>query len=99
MNTKDIERFRKQLQQEFDDARNVPVRSTSETKEDLLRRRLRIAGALIRIKNNLFGRCCECEEELEKEFLLIDPAAPFCIYCQEELNAVRGKHRHASEKS
>lgn len=97
MNTKEIEYFRKQLQQEILETGRVPVKSTSETKEDFLRRRMRIEGALIRIEKNLFGRCCECEEELEKDFLLIDPAAPFCSYCQEELNEVRGKQRHASE--
>ncbi len=41
----------------------------------------RINAALARIKNNDFGYCVICDEEISKARLDNDPAAPTCINC------------------
>ncbi len=41
----------------------------------------RIEAALARIESGDFGYCIQCEEEIAKKRLEIDPAASLCINC------------------
>lgn len=43
-----------------------------------------IDEALLRIKNNKFGACVQCEEELQQKRLEAVPWAPHCVTCQEK---------------
>ena len=49
----------------------------------------RIAQALSRIKDNEYGYCVECGEEIAENRLEIDPAALLCIACASELEKGR----------
>jgi DnaK suppressor protein len=53
--------------------------------KDLLeRRKLRqrqLEAALMRVAAGSYGRCCECQEELEPKRLNADPAVVFCAAC------------------
>ncbi|WP_428608720.1 TraR/DksA family transcriptional regulator [Sedimenticola sp.] len=44
----------------------------------------RIVQALSRIKDQTYGYCVECDEEIAENRLEIDPAAPLCIRCASE---------------
>lgn len=90
IDAKDIETFQRLLKQELSEIENPPPGKTStEGKESLLRQRMRVEGALHRIDNGLFGRCCNCDEKLDRLYLKADPAAPFCEFCEEEIEASR----------
>ena len=43
----------------------------------------RIAAALLRIKNNDYGLCPECNTSIHLERLKFDPTTRFCIACAE----------------
>jgi DnaK suppressor protein len=43
-----------------------------------------IDSALLRIKNNTFGTCTHCEEELQLKRLEAVPWAKHCVSCQEK---------------
>lgn len=55
--------------------------------------RRRVEAALDRVRGGTYGRCCECDKEVGVERLLSDPAAPFCMDCQEERDAQRDAAR------
>ncbi|MGZ3810058.1 MAG: TraR/DksA family transcriptional regulator, partial [Bacteriovorax sp.] len=44
----------------------------------------KIDGALFKIKNGTFGKCEECEGEIEMNRLRARPVATQCIACKEE---------------
>ena len=57
------------------------------SQERIRRRELqrnRIAAALARIKQDDYGYCTECGEEIAFERLKIDPTATLCISCANE---------------
>ncbi|MFS8181062.1 TraR/DksA family transcriptional regulator [Pseudovibrio denitrificans] len=41
----------------------------------------RIDGALQRIKEDEYGYCLECGEDIPEARLRVDPAAPYCVSC------------------
>ena len=43
-----------------------------------------IAQALLRIKNNEYGTCIECGEDIEKARLIINPTVLKCIECVQD---------------
>jgi DnaK suppressor protein len=43
-----------------------------------------VDDALVRIKNNTFGTCIQCEEELQLKRLEAVPWAKHCVSCQEK---------------
>lgn len=45
----------------------------------------RIDAALIRCRNGSYGICCRCDELLDPQRLVADPAAPMCVECVDEL--------------
>ncbi len=47
----------------------------------------RVEAAQNRVPHGTCGRCCECDRDVGLERLLSDPAAPFCMDCQEEWDA------------
>lgn len=49
----------------------------------------RIVEALSRVKEGEYGYCVECGNEIAENRLEIDPAAPLCIRCASEREAVR----------
>jgi DnaK suppressor protein len=51
--------------------------------------RRRLEAALQRVQQGSYGACCECGGPIGLERLLSDPAAPFCMDCQEERDAER----------
>lgn len=55
--------------------------------------RRRVEAALDRVRHGTYGRCCECDREVGLERLLSDPAAPFCMDCQEERDGRRDAAR------
>lgn len=52
--------------------------------ERLLLQRRKLVAALARIDAGAFGRCCECDEDIEPARLHADPAVIFCIDCMVE---------------
>lgn len=50
----------------------------------------RIVQALRRIKDDEYGYCVECGEEIAENRLAVDPAAPLCIGCASEREKGRG---------
>ncbi len=52
----------------------------------------KIDEALERVKDNTFGLCEECGEEIGVERLQIRPVTTFCIRCKETLEAQENKH-------
>lgn len=55
--------------------------------------RRRLDAALQRVQQGSYGICCECAGAIGLERLLSDPAAPFCMDCQEERDAERSAPR------
>lgn len=45
----------------------------------------RIEAAFERIEDGEYGYCAECDEEIDRRRLLVDPATPFCITCASNL--------------
>ena len=69
------------------------VDQTASELEQSMRLRLRnrealflkkIEEALTRIKEDRFGLCAECNEEIELKRLEARPTATFCVHCKEE---------------
>ncbi|HVL58281.1 MAG TPA: TraR/DksA C4-type zinc finger protein [Burkholderiaceae bacterium] len=58
-------------------------------KQMLLRQQRRLEAALARLAGGEFGVCCQCGSPIPLERLQVDPAAPFCMACQEEIDAAR----------
>lgn len=52
----------------------------------------KIDEALERVKDDTFGLCEECGEEIGVERLHIRPVTTFCIRCKETLEAQENKH-------
>ena len=50
-------------------------------RESAIRRNIELA--LIRIKDQTFGTCARCDEEIGRRRLQAVPWTPFCIRCQE----------------
>lgn len=55
--------------------------------------RRRVEAALDRVHHGTYGRCCDCDRDVGLQRLLSDPAAPFCMDCQEERDAQRDAAR------
>lgn len=49
----------------------------------------RLQAALDRIDARSFGICCQCEEELDAQQLIRDPATVICLACIAEKSAPR----------
>jgi DnaK suppressor protein len=54
-----------------------------------LRQRRRIEAALARIREDVYGVCCSCGDDLPAERLQADPAAPFCVACEAEISQTK----------
>lgn len=54
--------------------------------ERLAMQKRKLEAALARIDAGTFGRCCQCDAEIEPERLEGDPAAVFCFDCVMEHN-------------
>jgi DnaK suppressor protein len=50
-----------------------------------------IDEALEKIEDNIYGRCEECDEKINKERLKILPFAKYCVNCQAEIEK-RARH-------
>jgi DnaK suppressor protein len=61
----------------------------SGLKERLMLQKRRLQATLERMRNGRFGICCECEDVIPLERLRANLAAPFCAYCQEEIDERR----------
>jgi len=48
-----------------------------------------VVDALRRLDEGDFGKCMNCEEEVEQKRLEAVPWSPFCLSCQEEAEAHR----------
>lgn len=46
---------------------------------------LRIDSALERLEEGEYGLCANCDEEIPKRRLELDPANPFCVICAEKM--------------
>ena len=55
--------------------------------ERMVTRRRKLVAALGRIDAGTFGRCCECDADLDPERLLNDPGVVFCADCLAEREA------------
>lgn len=55
----------------------------------LVTQRRRVLAALDRVAQGRYGRCCECDGEVEPARLQFDPTALFCLECQAERQADR----------
>ena len=60
-------------------------------RERLLQRKRKLEAALDRIDADTYGRCCQCDAEIETERLNIDPASVFCPDCMAEREAYSGR--------
>ena len=45
----------------------------------------RIDAALERIKEEEYGYCAACDEEIDQRRLSVDPANPFCVKCASKM--------------
>jgi RNA polymerase-binding transcription factor len=45
---------------------------------------MEINKALLRIENNTFGRCTECNEQINEQRLVVSPYASMCVPCTEK---------------
>ena len=52
-------------------------------------RLLQVQAALRRIEDETFGECRRCEEPIAPSRIEARPEAPFCLDCQEEIDAAR----------
>ena len=55
-----------------------------DLQERLLMGKRKLEAALARMESGTYGRCCQCQLELEAERLDADPAAVFCTDCAAE---------------
>lgn len=58
-----------------------------ERQQRLRQRHRQLLAAQDRITQGIYGRCCECNEEIDPARLHQDPAVVFCMVCQVERNA------------
>lgn len=58
-------------------------------KDRTLRNEKRLQAALNRIRNGIFGLCCQCGDPITRQRITADPAAPFCADCQDEIEKTR----------
>ena len=52
-------------------------------RESLQARLRQIDDALDRVSSGAYGHCSDCNSDIEKQRLTLDPAAAFCIECQQ----------------
>lgn len=53
-----------------------------ERQQRLRPRQRQLLAARDRLAGGSFGRCCECDEEIDQQRLQRDPAVVFCLDCQ-----------------
>jgi len=53
-------------------------------------RRRGLLAAMQRVEAGTFGRCCQCEAEIDPERLELDPMVVFCSECMDAREAARG---------
>lgn len=53
-----------------------------ERHQRLRQRQRQLLAARDRLAGGSFGRCCECDEEVDQQRLHRDPAVVFCLDCQ-----------------
>ncbi len=70
----------------MDQVRNLADRDFAVRGVDRLCRMLRqVEGALRELRENTYGVCARCEEEIPLKRLEAVPWSPFCVSCQERL--------------
>lgn len=57
-----------------------------ERQQRLRQRQRQLLAAQDRLAKGAFGRCCECDEDIDPARLQQDPAVVFCMACQIERN-------------
>ena len=45
----------------------------------------RISSALDRISKDIYGECVKCEEDISMKRLEVDPSAPLCVPCANQM--------------
>lgn len=63
---------------------------TAGRRQLLVRQQRKLTAALDRLRNGEFGVCCQCGDPIALERLNVDPATPFCMRCQIEIDSGRG---------
>ena len=58
-----------------------------ERQQRLRQRQRQLLAARDRLAGGSFGRCCECDEEIDLQRLQRDPAVVFCLDCQRSRTA------------
>ncbi len=64
------------------------MQSQAMAQENKRRRNIqlqRINAALDRLRDGEYGYCAECEEDINRKRLEVDPANPFCVSCASKL--------------
>lgn len=67
----------------------VTVADIDAAVERTLYRRRRAQAALARWHVGTYGRCCQCEMDIDRERLEHDPSTPFCADCEADLGLRR----------
>lgn len=57
-----------------------------ERQQRLRQRQRQLLAAQDRVAQGAYGRCCECDEDIDPARLRQDPAVVFCMACQGERN-------------
>jgi DnaK suppressor protein len=57
-----------------------------ERQQRLRQRQRQLLAAQDRLAQGAYGRCCECDEDIDPARLRQDPAVVFCMACQIERN-------------
>lgn len=57
-----------------------------ERQQRLRLRQRQLLAAQDRVSQGVYGRCCECDEDIDLDRLQQDPAVVFCMACQMERN-------------
>lgn len=57
-----------------------------ERQQRLRQRQRQLLAAHDRLAQGAYGRCCECDEDIDPARLRQDPAVVFCMACQMERN-------------
>ncbi len=57
-----------------------------ERQQRLRLRQRQLLAAQDRVAQGVYGRCCECDEDIDMHRLEQDPAVVFCMACQMERN-------------
>ncbi|PKO64710.1 MAG: molecular chaperone DnaK [Betaproteobacteria bacterium HGW-Betaproteobacteria-16] len=53
-----------------------------ERQERIRMRQRQLLAAQDRLAHGAYGRCCECDEDIDQDRLQQDPAVVFCMTCQ-----------------